>query len=85
MSVCASLLSPSSSAFCDAPSHQGDLWADFPPTQRCNYVHEYDTGFNLVRRHVLNTDWNPFRTWISPPPQRMTWRKEPALRFRRSA
>ena len=28
-----------------------------PPTQRCNYVHEYDTDFNLVRRHVLNTEY----------------------------
>ena len=28
-----------------------------PPTQRCNYVHEYDTSFNLVKRHVLNTEY----------------------------
>lgn len=28
-----------------------------PPTQRCNYVHEYDTDFNLIKRHVLNTEY----------------------------
>ena len=25
-----------------------------PPTRRCNYVHEYDMDFNLLKRHVLD-------------------------------
>lgn len=28
-----------------------------PPTHRCNYVHEYDADFKLVKRHVLNTGY----------------------------
>ena len=27
------------------------------PTRRCNYVHEYDKDFNLVKRHVLNSGY----------------------------
>lgn len=27
------------------------------PTRRCNYVHEYDEDFRLVKRHVLNTGY----------------------------
>jgi hypothetical protein len=28
-----------------------------PPTHNCNYVHEYDVDFNLVKRHVLKTGY----------------------------
>ena len=28
-----------------------------PPTHNCNYVHEYDEDFNLVKRHVLNSGY----------------------------
>ena len=28
-----------------------------PPTERRNYVHEYDRDFNLVKRHVLETGY----------------------------
>ena len=27
------------------------------PTRHCNYVHEYDGDFNLVKRHVLNSGY----------------------------
>jgi hypothetical protein len=27
------------------------------PTRRCNYVHEYDENFKLVKRHVLNSGY----------------------------
>jgi glycerophosphoryl diester phosphodiesterase len=27
------------------------------PTRRCNYVHEYDTNFNLIKKHVLNAGY----------------------------
>lgn len=50
----------------DMPMGAGGMtWKDdrfyvvggLPPTHNCNYVHEYDVDFNLVKRHVLKTGY----------------------------